>query len=1717
MDKCKYYLKENGTTLMFESDAELTKFIKNNSSVSTNENFEFVIETYDKPWRSNSNKSNRAISIALSTKEDQKFELVKDIEDNYYSVHFKTTLGSLDENEKAALFQEVANNIPFGGKLSTHTGEDGAITKGGISGINQFLKYGFKLSGETREVRYVNGSKIQIPILVKSISKDFIKYSKTGEGLETPQELIGKAIKKLNHNVDKTFVLESEFMKKEHVVDGKLRLLSPYMDNDNYKKEAVRELVQTKYSDLAKINPDEATMRAEIEIEKDLEFDNQVFNLSKPISKIMSKLIGNFNIEDKGRASIHSTEVNIEFDNIINIVLEYNKKKFPNFEFKTIEKAPGIIESQSEAIARIKNTLKDKFLEHYNSNYKNSSSAFLSNLIINRQQSISGYPGIVSFASLVSVDPTGTPDIYEFKVSRNEFSDWHSAKKLRADYKLGLNRQLLEDVIPTPHSTKMSSLYILPIIFPTNAKGLIEIDEFHFSSLEERSSSLSKTETNKEHRQSLLADNGEITRIMRQLFPSKIKENPEESDKLIELNSRILGAMFPKYNFRSKSLNENWERAAKKAIENSTNFPKYRFYDAINAKQIEEDKTVEGEEKFKQRVKEYFKLANANKDSELINIVKKIKQFKKDNDIIMKGVTSDSFKKTFGKYLDSEWEIIDTRPELFSAGVIIFKNNLRHTFELISITVNSLNQINNLGLGNSLLGKYYTNAEVKNDDKIWEASTSHIEIMKALTILNSNPDLLKGYSLADIKVYDNSTGLSDWTNNMDKALYNFDLLLKAISKDIKVENNFKSKKITKLSQIDIIFSNMKLALSKLNDKKIESKFNLIEKEDLSDNKQRLNHFLELKKLLRETYPTLEKYDFRTPDYSKPEVYLDVMLSLGIIKFSNIEADFDYNIPSYGMSLADSTHLIKSVLFGSAPDFDSKNRKVVGFAQGALFSSNGDIPSEYISKLNDIISIGQNKITETYNKFKNKTISVTNQMYKELGRSNIEKELIGNADKHHEVFFEKHNGKITNDFKLKNPWDSESSKTLNTLQIKYLKKYIHLFYLNSRFANKDLNDFDQFEKSEELQTLLATGDIDKILKMPIIKKQSLTDFKSLTTDGFRKFIGNTWDSILNSIDFKDQLGSEADEEQKIGAYNSINGFGKIYNKFDSQQSEEYRNSLVDKYGVSHFEINLDTLILKYAFENIRENYMNQILPIIDSGIQTMKFYGSQTGRVPETEKAIETFLDKLKISVFNVSPIKGTEGEDFFNIVRAAQRATSFMTIALRPVSLIKELVVGTIKNVSFAWSKIYGDESFEMEHLTKAYSLLFSKDDYLVVSELNNMYRFANRDLNQIVDKTKVDRRGINFLSNLMYWSNTAPDYINRLALFLAKMEKDGCYKAHYLDEEGNLIYDPRKDDRYSYYLNKRESYNFKEHSSDTKYNDQRSLYLTTMDMFNAEMLTDEQTILTEKDMLPSAYSNAERESIKTFSETAYGYYDHERSPLIKHLPLGIMFGQYMTFWPAKVKYYFGKPDSKSKRGHMSQKIDLETKEKIYVKYGIDDDGSEIRLEVLESQLKPGDARSKAYEWVGDPSEGLMYSLGMTIRELITVQSLEGVDPQRLKNSKVMLHDLLMAMIAILLGIILYSKHEDFGGGKSGGGGATSTWSEMGQYEKIATKIIMRSTKEFNPFGLLTDLQATPAFISSLSDATTDFKNLFSGKSSVESFFRNNLNFLEVIPKPMLR
>ena len=128
------------------------------------------VETEDvvKPWRNDSSKSNETRRIYLKgQKEKGYFEVVKDLEDNNYSVHFKPTdsknPNAFTQKEKETLFRAVADVIPEGANLSTW----GELSKGGVHGLNKFADLGFTKTGE-RQVKMKTGEDVTIPIFTKN-------------------------------------------------------------------------------------------------------------------------------------------------------------------------------------------------------------------------------------------------------------------------------------------------------------------------------------------------------------------------------------------------------------------------------------------------------------------------------------------------------------------------------------------------------------------------------------------------------------------------------------------------------------------------------------------------------------------------------------------------------------------------------------------------------------------------------------------------------------------------------------------------------------------------------------------------------------------------------------------------------------------------------------------------------------------------------------------------------------------------------------------------------------------------------------------------------------------------------------------------------------------------------------------------------------------------------------------------------------------------------------------------------------------------------------------------------------------------------------------------------------------------------------------------------------------------------------------------------------
>lgn len=287
---------------------------------------------------------------------------------------------------------------------------------------------------------------------------------------------------------------------------------------------------------------------------------------------------------------------------------------------------------------------------------------------------------------------------------------------------------------------------------------------------------------------------------------------------------------------------------------------------------------------------------------------------------------------------------------------------------------------------------------------------------------------------------------------------------------------------------------------------------------------------------------------------------------------------------------------------------------------------------------------------------------------------------------------------------------------------------------------------EFEKSDKFKDY--TND-SVYYDAPLMKRLDINKWKTLTTEGFRGALGKIKNQVIDSIDPRNMT-----EQQRVWFDSEIQACDKMFNEFDL--SVDRRDEMIAEYGVEHFEINLDTLMLKFAYASIREKVMDEVLVRVNSALMAMKQFGNYSGNSKEINEAIEEMYKLVKIQVYGIDPFE-SEVKEPLAIAKQVQKMASIALITMRPILMFKELITGTIKNVSYAWSKVYGDDSFTIGDLTEAYNkVLFSKkqsvNDFNMVDNLNILYGIANMDTTAIVRKSKTDRTGVfKFFSEHLY------------------------------------------------------------------------------------------------------------------------------------------------------------------------------------------------------------------------------------------------------------------------------------------------------------------------------------------------------------------------------
>lgn len=142
-----------------------------------------------KAWSTGKAEGNEATSYFFKQQPNQRFELVKDIEPNNYSVHFKTDRNGLNYGNKMQLFAKVADEVPEGANLSTW----GSVSKGGIHGINRFGKdFGFIQNGSRQLTMKGTKEPVEVGVFQKPLNhhlqgEDAIKMFKEYGGTPIPE------------------------------------------------------------------------------------------------------------------------------------------------------------------------------------------------------------------------------------------------------------------------------------------------------------------------------------------------------------------------------------------------------------------------------------------------------------------------------------------------------------------------------------------------------------------------------------------------------------------------------------------------------------------------------------------------------------------------------------------------------------------------------------------------------------------------------------------------------------------------------------------------------------------------------------------------------------------------------------------------------------------------------------------------------------------------------------------------------------------------------------------------------------------------------------------------------------------------------------------------------------------------------------------------------------------------------------------------------------------------------------------------------------------------------------------------------------------------------------------------------------------------------------------------------------------------------------------
>lgn len=1042
----------------------------------------------------------------------------------------------------------------------------------------------------------------------------------------------------------------------------------------------------------------------------------------------------------------------------------------------------------------------------------------------------------------------------------------------------------------------------------------------------------------------------------------------------------------------------------------------YEFKDIINRNMIRSS-TKEG---IMIHLSNYMNLLNEKKANDCSNVVKTFNSAeKKFNHLTFPGLPNDVndwVNRHLIRYRINEGWRAAENPDLDQLGVIMFINDITKEIELISITYSDILNPISFSKGSTLLGNFVSDREMKTNPNMLLATEGNMEMMKLLylanqlsgdytvgklNVLSIKQDRMTNYnddSIRNALIY-NYNSLS-YRSNIQPSRVKYSSLFKRACDTVFSLSDLNSEKNNGYRLEGAVFRAVE-ALNKFADRRNEIR-------EANSKVQQLTLLKDLRDSLNELYFKDKGDALISINFDNALVYLYYEISRTIGELEGITIDSRNRAPLSSNLVGGNikSAIANESLFNSTQLNTLDTNATIQPIYKKLFQANQQLRTRYYAY--------KTKDREWVDKFKDSRSSalsgVTNRY--EI----IYKNLFDTSENGQKYFLFK---------------DYRTDSSLNNEERTFLKRWLE--EVNKiRFPEESLDDLE------------ARGERDRWFAVPILRAEMASQIINNKKNIKEAAKENYWDP---DIDPQAALGSVVTETD-FGKNNMI--FDKMYNIFSATEDWNTRAEIIQSQGIPTFETNMERIKDMYVWSNIRSEIYTPILKTISAAL-TAYAINSKLANTYDTNKAtIDFIIEYINSSVLDKTLI-GPEHRDSLKVIMGLRNFTSKLLLGCNILSMAKEGIVGytTLLNNALA-NKFSGyKDGFSPTDAAKAYTAIWVDSIHqmhtITMGEhFNFLYGIANYSPQEMVERANYYQGHVGRFNERLFWTSRAPDFLHRMTIFYAYMNKYDCLKAHHL-KDGHIFYNWKEDGRFKTYAKYKDNEASVPPSLMKEFQDQRALY----EAMKARMLevgtimidreTGEARNMNEDDDIPMAFTDLEASKIIQEANTLFGYMDNDNKSLIFRKGIGIILGQFQTYISAKKNQYFLKPDVYN-QGRWVYKKNAKG-EQLYKAY--DDAGNPI--EITENNGHP------IKVWEGSIMKGIFWSMrSLAWNNFLTEDGRakfkqEWSDPINRKNLYLFFGDMFGALFWILICKALY-------------GGLTK--SEMSYFDRNMEKVFNSASGE---------------------------------------------------------